>query len=107
MLMPCPNSLNLRLAPQKHPKPMTTVFQPSAYGPLSGRPLTKWCDAVAMGSLRPGSAVAVLGISSFFLNVNIPVSSYCVSEVRNHIAETVDSMRAGCEGYGTVAAMMN
>jgi hypothetical protein len=60
-----------------------------------------------MGSLRPGSAVAVLGISSFFLNVNIPVSSYCVSEVRNHIAETVDSMRAGGEGYGTIAVVMN
>src|SRR5712671_2612463 len=73
--MPSPSSQNLRSAPQKHPKPKIAVSEPSGYGPLSGRPLTKWRDAVAIGSLRPGSAVAALGISSFFLNVNILISS--------------------------------
>src|SRR5712671_6171730 len=69
--MPSPSSQNLRSAPQKHPKPKIAVSEPSGYGPLSGRPLTKWRDAVGIGSLRPGSAAAALGISSFFLNVNI------------------------------------
>src|SRR5579871_4606486 len=69
--MPSPSSQNLRSAPQKHPMPKIAVSRPSGYGPLSGRPLTKWRAAVAIGSLRPGRAVAALGISSFFLNVNI------------------------------------
>src|SRR5262249_50181810 len=73
--IPSPSSQNLRSAPQKHPKPKIAVSEPSGYGPLSGRPLTKWREAVAIGSLRPGSAVAALGISSFFLNMNILISS--------------------------------
>src|SRR5262252_8962149 len=72
--IPSPSSQNLRSAPQKHPKPKIAVSKPSGYGPLSGRPLTKWRDAVGIGSLRPGNAVAALGISSFFLNVNILIS---------------------------------
>ena len=41
------------------------------------------CDAVGIGSLRPGRAVAALGISSFFLNMNISIS-WSKSSAKSH-----------------------
>jgi hypothetical protein len=47
------------------------VSSPSGHGPLSGRPLTKCRDAVGIGAARPARAVAAVGISGSFLDMNM------------------------------------
>src|SRR5262249_38321052 len=69
--MPSPSSQNLRSAPQKQPMPKMAVSWPAGYGPLSGRPLTKWLVAVGVGVARPGSAAPGAGIFNCFLNLNL------------------------------------
>src|SRR5271170_1697674 len=51
--------------------PNTAVSRPCGHGPSSGRPLTKCWDAVGIGAARPLSAVAEVGISGFFLDMNM------------------------------------
>src|SRR4051812_35994731 len=51
--------------------PKIAVSSPEGYGPFSGLPLTKWVAAVRIGLGRPGSASALAGMSSDFLNMNI------------------------------------
>src|SRR5262245_28090202 len=69
--MPSPSSQNLRSAPQKQPMPNIAVSSPAGHGPLRGWPLTKCTDAVGIGSARPLRAVAAVGISGFFLDMNM------------------------------------
>src|ERR1041384_156627 len=73
--MPSPSFQNMRSAPQKQPSPTTAVSRASGSGPFSGVPST-WClAAVGFGLARPGNASAAVGISSFFLNMNMLISS--------------------------------
>src|ERR1044072_3426807 len=74
--MPSPSFQNARSAPQKQPSPKIAVSSPAGYGPFSGRFRTKWLAAVGMALGRPGRASAALGISAFFLNMNIQGPPY-------------------------------